>query len=330
MKVACLPGDGIGPEVVDVAKTVLRALVPEVELEDHLLGGIAIKQTGEPLPPETLAACKEADAILVGAAGLPEYDAADVRPEQGLIRLRRELDVYANLRPSRKGAIDFVIVRELVGGLYYGPRGERADGTVFDTCEYHPSQIERVVRRAFALAGDRGGHLTSVDKANVLDTSRLWRRVATEVAADYPNVRFEHMLVDNAGMQIVLAPEQFDVLVMDNTFGDILSDVAAGMTGGLGLAASASLGDGGPGLYEPVHGSAPDITGQGIANPTATLRSVALMLEHSLGHPVEARALDAAVEEALVTNPTRDVGGTATTADFAEAVLALVGEPAAS
>jgi 3-isopropylmalate dehydrogenase len=329
MRIVCLPGDGIGPEVVGVAQTVLRALVPEVELEDHLLGGIAIKQTGEPLPPETLEACKGADAILVGAAGLPEYDAAEVRPEQGLIRLRRELDVYANLRPARKGEIDFLIVRELVGGLYYGPRGVRDDGTVFDTCEYHPSQIERIVRRACELAGDRRGHLTSVDKANVLDTSRLWRRVATEVAADYPDLRFDHMLVDNAGMQIVLAPEQFDVLVMENTFGDILSDVAAGMTGGLGLAASASLGDGGPGLFEPVHGSAPDITGRGIANPAATLRSVALMLEHGLGRPTEARALDTAVEETLVTTPTPDLGGSATTEQFAEAVLARVGETAA-
>jgi 3-isopropylmalate dehydrogenase len=329
MKVVCLPGDGIGPEVVGVAQTVLRALVPEVELEDHLLGGIAIKETGVPLPPETLEACTQADAVLVGAAGLPEYDAADVRPEQGLIRLRRELDVYANLRPARKDEIDFVIVRELVGGLYYGPRGEREDGTVFDTCEYHPSQIERVVRRAFELARDRGGHLTSVDKANVLDTSRLWRRVATEVASDYSEVRFDHMLVDNAGMQIVLAPGQFDVLVMDNTFGDILSDVAAGMTGGLGLAASASLGDGGPGIFEPVHGSAPDITGQGIANPAATLWSVALMLEHGLGRPGEAHALAAAVEDALVTTPTPDLGGAATTEEFAEAVLSSVAEPAA-
>jgi 3-isopropylmalate dehydrogenase len=328
-KVACLAGDGIGPEVVAVAKRVLRELVPGVELEDHLLGGIAIKETGEPLPPETLVGCKQADAVLVGAAGLPEYDAADVRPEQGLIRLRRELDVYANLRPARKGGIDFLIVRELVGGLYYGPRGVRDDGTVFDTCEYHPSQIERIVRRACELARDRRGHLTSVDKANVLDTSRLWRRVATEVAAEYPNLRFEDMLVDNAGMQIVLAPEQFDVLVTENTFGDILSDVAAGMTGGLGLAASASLGDDGPGLFEPVHGSAPDITGQGIANPAATLRSVALMLEHGLGRPAEARALDVAVEEALVTTPTPDLGGTATTEQFADAVLARVGEPAA-
>jgi 3-isopropylmalate dehydrogenase len=328
VKVVCLPGDGIGSEVVHVAQTVLRALVPEIELEEHLLGGAAIKETGEPLPPETVAACKTADAVLLGAVGLPEYDAADVRPEQGLIGLRRELDVYANLRPARKGAIDFVIVRELVAGLYYGARGEKPDGTVFDTCEYHPAQIERVARRAFELAGQRSGRLTSVDKANVLDTSRLWRRVVSGLSAEYPDVELDHMLVDNAGMQIVLAPEQFDILVMENTFGDILSDVAAAVTGGLGLAASASLGDERPGLFEPVHGSAPDIAGRGIANPAATLRSVALMLEHGLGRPDEARALAAAVDDALVTTPTPDLGGSATTDDFAEAVLASVAEPA--
>jgi 3-isopropylmalate dehydrogenase len=328
VKVVCLPGDGIGSEVVHVAQTVLRALVPEIELEEHLLGGAAIKETGEPLPPETVAACKTADAVLLGAVGLPEYDAADVRPEQGLIGLRRELDVYANLRPARKGAIDFVIVRELVAGLYYGARGEKPDGTVFDTCEYHPAQIERVARRAFELAGQRSGRLTSVDKANVLDTSRLWRRVVSGLSAEYPDVELDHMLVDNAGMQIVLAPEQFDILVMENTFGDILSDVAAAVTGGLGLAASASLGDERPGLFEPVHGSAPDIAGRGIANPAATLRSVALMLEHGLGRPDEARALAAAVDDALVATPTPDLGGSATTDDFAEAVLASVAEPA--
>jgi 3-isopropylmalate dehydrogenase len=324
VKVVCLPGDGIGPEVVRVAQTVLRALVPQVELDEHLLGGVAIEETGGPLPPETVAACKTADAVLLGAVGLPEYDAAEVRPEQGLIGLRRELDVYANLRPARGGAIDLLIVRELVGGLYYGPRGERPDGTVFDTCEYHPAQIERVARRAFELAGRRSGRLSSVDKANVLDTSRLWRRVVGGLAADYPDVELEHLLVDNAAMQIVLAPERFDVLVMENTFGDILSDVAAGMTGGLGLAAPASLGDERPGLFEPVHGSAPDIAGQGIANPAATLRSVALMLEHGLGRPAEARALTAAVDEALVTSPTPDLGGSATTGDFEADVLAQV------
>ena len=322
MRVVCLPGDGIGPEVLAAAQTVLRALVPEVELEEHLLGGVAIKQTGSPLPPETVAACKGADAVLLGAVGLPEFDAAEVRPEQGLIGLRRELDVYANLRPARQDAVDLVIVRELVGGLYYGARGVKPDGTVFDTCEYHPDQIERLARRAFELAGRRSGRLTSVDKANVLDTSRLWRRVVTELAAEYPDVELEHMLVDNAAMQLVLAPEQFDLLVMENTFGDILSDVAAAVTGGLGLAASASLGDMRPGIFEPVHGSAPDIAGKGIANPAATLRSVALMLEHGLGRSEEARALDAAVDLALETTPTPDLGGSATTDEFTDAVLA--------
>jgi 3-isopropylmalate dehydrogenase len=322
LRVVCLPGDGIGPEVLAAAQTVLRALVPEVELGEHLLGGVAIKQTGSPLPPETVAACKGADAVLLGAVGLPEFDAAEVRPEQGLIGLRRELDVYANLRPARQDAVDLVIVRELVAGLYYGARGVKPDGTVFDTCEYHPDQIERLARRAFELAGRRSGRLTSVDKANVLDTSRLWRRVVTELAAEYPDIELEHMLVDNAAMQLVLAPEQFDVLVMENTFGDILSDVAAGVTGGLGLAASASLGESRPAIFEPVHGSAPDIAGKGIANPAATLRSVALMLEHGLGRPEEARALDAAVDRALETTPTPDLGGSATTAEFTEAVLA--------
>ena len=320
MKIVCLPGDGIGPEVVGAAQTVLRALVPEVELEEHLLGGVAIKETGSPLPPETVSACKGAEAVLLGAVGLPEFDAAEVRPEQGLIGLRRELDVYANLRPARQGAVDLVIVRELVAGLYYGARGAKADGTVFDTCEYHPDQIERLARRAFELAGRRSGRLMSVDKANVLDTSRLWRRVVTELAAEYPDVELEHMLVDNAAMQLVLAPGQFDVLAMENTFGDILSDVAAAVTGGLGLAASASLGDGRPGIFEPVHGSAPDIAGKGIANPAATLRSVALLLEHGLGRPEEARALDAAVDRALETTPTPDLGGSATTGEFADAM----------
>jgi 3-isopropylmalate dehydrogenase len=322
LRVVCLPGDGIGPEVVGAAQTVLRALVPEVELEEHLLGGAAIKETGSPLPPETVGACKRADAVLLGAVGLPEFDAAEVRPEQGLIGLRRELDVYANLRPARQGAVDLVIVRELVSGLYYGARGVKPDGTVFDTCEYHPDQIERLARRAFELAGRRSGRLVSVDKANVLDTSRLWRRVVTELAAEYPDVELEHMLVDNAAMQLVLAPRQFDVLVMENTFGDILSDVAAAVTGGVGLAASASLGDERPGIFEPVHGSAPDIAGKGIANPAATLRSVALMLEHGLGRPEQARALDAAVDRALETTPTSDLGGSATTGEFADAVLA--------
>ena len=321
MKVVCLPGDGIGPEVMGAAESVLEALPLPLELETRPFGGAAIHATGDPLPPETLTACKAAHAVLLGAAGSPEFDGAAIRPEQGLIRLRRELDTYANLRPARGRGVDLLIVRELVGGLYYGARGTREDGTVYDTCEYHPSQVERIAVRGFELAGARRGHLTSVDKANVLATSKLWREVVDDLASRYPDVELEHMLVDNAGMQIVQAPERFDVLLTENTFGDILSDVAAGMTGGLGLAASASVGDSGPGIFEPVHGSAPDIAGHGVANPAAMLRSAALMLEHGLGQPDEARALEAAVDAALVDAPTPDLGGSARTDDVVAAVL---------
>ena len=320
-RVVCLAGDCIGPEVMAVAQRVLGVLAPDVELEDRLFGADAIRQTGDSLPPETLDACRSADAVLKAPIGHPEFDAADVRPEQGMLRLRAELDVYANLRPAQQGAVDLLIVRELVGGLYFGERGVRDDGTVFDTCEYHPRQVERIVRRGFALAGGRRGKLTSVDKANVLETSRLWRRVVHEVAGDYPDVDVEDMLVDNAAMQLASAPEQFDVVVTENMFGDILSDLAAAMTGGLGLAPSASLGDAGPGIFEPVHGSAPDIAGRGIANPAGMLRSTALMLEHGLGRPDAATVLDAAVGRAIASTPTQDLGGRATTAEFADAVV---------
>jgi 3-isopropylmalate dehydrogenase len=323
-RVACLPGDCIGPEVMAVAQRALGVLAPDVDLEEHLFGADAIRQTGDSLPPATLEACRAADAVLKAPIGHPEFDAADVRPEQGMLRLRAELDVYANLRPAREGEIDLLIVRELVGGIYFGERGVRDDGTVFDTCEYHPSQVERLARRGFELARRRGGRLTSVDKANVLETSRLWRRVVHEVADGYPDVAVDDMLVDNAAMQLATAPEQFDVVVTENMFGDILSDLAAAMTGGLGLAPSASLGDGGPGIFEPVHGSAPDIAGRGIANPTGMLRSTALMLEHGLGLPTEAATLEAAVESALVTAPTPDLGGRATTSDFSDAVVAAL------
>jgi 3-isopropylmalate dehydrogenase len=301
---------------------VLSVLAPELEVEEHLFGGAAILATGTPLPDDTLAACLEADAVLLGAVGLPQFDAADVRPEQGLIGIRKALDVYANLRPARMGAIDLVVVRELVGGLYYGPKGTRDDGTVFDTLEYHPRQVERIAHRAFVLARGRRGLVTSVDKANVLETSRMWRRVVTEVAADYPDVTLEHLLVDNAAMQLVTAPERFDVILTENTFGDILSDEASAITGGLGLAASASLADDGPGIFEPVHGSAPDIAGRGIANPAAMLRSAALMLAHGLGRSDEAARLSEAVDRALDQAPTPDLGGTATTSDMTTAVLA--------
>ncbi len=324
-RIVCLPGDCIGPEVMEVAQRVLRELAPDLELEDHIFGGAAIRATGTSLPDETLEACRSADAVLKAPIGDPEFDAAEVRPEQGMLQLRAELDVYANLRPASQGAVDLLIVRELVGGLYFGARGVREDGTVFDTCEYHPSQVERIARRGFELARERRGRLTSVDKANVLETSRMWRRVVHAMAADYPDVEVEDLLVDNAAMQLASNPEQFDVIVTENMFGDILSDLAAAMTGGLGLAPSASLGDSGPGVFEPVHGSAPDIAGRGIANPAAMLRSAALMLEYGLARPAEARALEAAVDAALRKAPTQDLGGTATTVQFADAVTAALG-----
>jgi 3-isopropylmalate dehydrogenase len=321
VRVVLLPGDGIGPEVAAAAAQVLAELPLELEIEEHLFGGAAIHETGDPLPPETLAACRDADAVLMGAVGAPEFDRSEVRPEQGLIALRGALDVYANLRPARGDGVDLLVVRELVGGLYYGERGVRDDGTVYDTMEYKPDEVERIARRGFEIARTRRGHVTSVDKANILTTSRLWREVVERVARDYPDLELEHMLVDNCGMQLVLAPGQFDVLLTENTFGDILSDVAAGVTGGLGLAASASLGDGRPGIFEPVHGSAPDIAGKGIANPAAMLRSASLMLAHGLDEPEQAQRLEAAVDAALVTSPTPDLGGTATTAELTDAVL---------
>ncbi len=277
------------------------------------------------MPAATLAAAESADAVLMGAVGDPRFDGAEVRPEQGLLRLRSELDVYANLRPARGEGVDLLVVRELVGGLYFGARGTREDGTVFDTMEYRPDEVERIARRGFELARARRRHVTSVDKANVLDTSRLWRATVERVAVDYPDVELRHMLVDNCGMQLVLAPGQFDVILTENTFGDILSDVAAGLTGGLGLAASASLGDRRPGIFEPVHGSAPDIAGRGIANPAAMLRSAALMLAHGVDRPAEAARLEAAVDAALASTPTPDLGGAATTAEFADAVVRELG-----
>jgi 3-isopropylmalate dehydrogenase len=318
--VVLLPGDGIGPEIAHEARLTLELLAPDVDVHEQLLGGAAIRATGTPLPRETLDAALTASAVLKGPVGDPEFEGADVRPEQGLLGLRSALDTYANLRPAAQGDVDLLIVRELVGGLYFGASGTRADGTVYDTCEYHPSQVERIVRRAFELARTRRRKLTSVDKANVLETSRLWRRVVDELAPAYADVTVEHMLVDNAAMQIATNPERFDVLVTENTFGDILSDLAAAVTGGLGLAPSASLSDAGPGLFEPVHGSAPDIAGRGVANPAAMLRSTALLLEHGLGRLDEARALELAVDNALTTAPTRDAGGTATTEELGAAV----------
>jgi 3-isopropylmalate dehydrogenase len=298
MRIVCLPGDGIGPEVMTEAVRALIVLVPGIELEERAIGTLAIAQSGDPLPPETLAACKSSDAVLMGAVGAADYSWGEaLNPEEGMFRLRRELDVYANLRPfKRDDGVDALIVRELVAGLYFGARGTRDDGTVFDTCEYHPDQVERVIRVAFELARERGGRLTSVDKANVMATSRMWRAAANRVANDYPDVDLDHLLADTAAMHLARDPGRFDVLVMENTFGDILSDVAAAVCGGLEVAASACVGDSRPGLFEPVHGTAPDIAGLGIASPAAMMYSAALMLHHGLDMRAEADLLAAAVK----------------------------------
>jgi 3-isopropylmalate dehydrogenase len=329
VRIVCLPGDGIGAEVTAAAVRVLEALPLDAEIDSQPFGGAAITTHGDPLPPETLEACRAADAVLLGAAGLPEFDGARVRPEQGLIRLRGELDVYANLRPTHGDGIDLLIVRELVGGLYFGESGRRADGSAYDTCDYSPAQIERIVRRGFEFARGRSGRLTSVDKANVMETGRLWREVVKRLEPEYPDVAVEHVLVDACGMYLVQAPERFDTIVTENTFGDILSDVAAGRCGGLGLAASASIGDRRPGIFEPVHGSAPDIAGKGVANPAAMLRSVALMLRYAAEEPQLADTLEAAVDAALESTPTPDLGGDATTDEFTAAVVGSLAAAAA-
>ena len=325
MRVVLLPGDGIGAEVIAEARKVLAAVAPDVELEEHAIGQKAIAADGEPLPAATLAACRDCDGVLMGAVGAPTYSWSTSNPEDGMFALRRGLDVYANLRPFRDAGIDLLIVRELVGGLYFGERGTRADGTVFDTCEYHPDQIDRLLRRGFELARARRGRLTSVDKANVLATSRLWRQRAEALAAEYDDVEVEHLLVDTAAMRLVEDPCRFDVIATENTFGDILSDVAAALAGGIGVAASACLGDGGPGLFEPVHGTAPDISGKGIANPTAAIRSAAMLIEHGLGRPQSAARVEAALDRAAAELPTADRGGSATTGELGDAVVAELG-----
>ncbi|WP_067927861.1 3-isopropylmalate dehydrogenase [Alicyclobacillus shizuokensis] len=323
-RIAVLPGDGIGPEVTAAAVRLLHAVAAwtgeRFEFRHGLIGGAAIDETGEPLPQETVELCKDSDAVLLGAVGGPKWDqgAGHQRPEAGLLGIRKALGVYANLRPITvfpslvdasplrpevvRGA-DFVIVRELTGGLYFGQPRERrqVDGglEVVDTLVYTQGEIERILRLAFELARQRRGRLTSVDKANVLESSRVWRETAERLAPEYPNVQLNHLLVDNAAMQLIQNPGQFDVLVTENLFGDILSDEGAMITGSIGLLPSASLGSGGPGLYEPVHGSAPDIAGQNKANPLATFLSTALMLRHSLGLPEAADAIEQAVRDVL-------------------------------
>ena len=324
-KITLLPGDGVGPEVVAEARRVLDAVAKkhghELAFETHLIGGIAIDETGDPLPPATLAACKSSDAVLLGAVGGPKWDDpnAKTRPEKGLLAIRRGLGLYANLRPvksypelvhssplkpDRIEGVDLLMVRELTGGLYFGKqyREQTPDGLrVVDTLEYTDKEIRRVVELACSLARGRKKKVTSVDKANVLESSRVWRQIATEIAREQSDIAIEHQLVDSCAMRLVTAPTSFDVIVTENMFGDILSDEAAVLTGSLGMLPSASLGDGKLGLYEPIHGSAPDIAGRGIANPLGTILSAALLLRHSLGLEAEASAIERAVEAALAS-----------------------------
>ena len=318
--IAVLPGDGIGPEVTREAVRALQAIARlfghEFALSEHAFGGAAIDAHGEPLPEGTLAACRAADAVLLGAIGGPKWSdpSARVRPEDGLLKLRRALGVYANLRPvsvhpalidasTLKPAVlegvDLVFVRELTGGIYFGEKRRDALRAV-DECVYTAAEIERIVRVAGSLARARRRRLTSIDKANVLETSRLWREVTTRlVRAEFPDLALEHLLVDAAAMHLIRRPRDFDVLVTENMFGDILTDEASMLAGSLGLLPSASLGEGRRGVYEPIHGSAPDIAGRGIANPFGALSSAALLLRHSLALPAEAAVLETAIAEAL-------------------------------
>ena len=347
-RLAVLAGDGVGPEVTAEAVRVLQAVAARYQHEFTLhpapFGGAAIDLCGDPLPADTLSACRDADAVLLGAIGGPKWSSpqAAVRPEQGLLRLRRELGVYANLRPvtlhpALRGAstlksevlegVDLIFVRELTGGIYFGAKSRTHD-TASDVCSYTVAEIERIVRVAARLAQARRGRLTSIDKANVLETSRLWREVTERlVRAEFPDLKLEHMLVDSAAMHLIRRPRDFDVAVTENMFGDILTDEASMLAGSLGLLPSASLGDGKRGLYEPIHGSAPDIAGQGIANPVGAILSAALLLRLSLGLTREAAAVETAVSEAITAGVlTPDIAAAgqpaATTSEFGTAVIA--------
>jgi 3-isopropylmalate dehydrogenase len=335
-RIVTLPGDGIGPEILAPTLDLLREL-GDFEFQVHAFGGAAIDAHGIALTDETLEACRDADAVLLAAVGGPRWDTTDPaapRPEQGLLGLRKGLGLYANLRPVRPlpalydasplrrdviEGTDLLVVRELTGGIYFGEKTRTADAAS-DVCSYTVEEVERIARTAFEAVRTR---VTSVDKANVLETSRLWREVVTRVGAEeFPDVELEHLLVDNTAMQLVAGPAHFDVILTENMFGDILSDEAAMLTGSIGLLPSASLGAGGPGVFEPVHGSAPDIAGSGRANPLAMFLSAALMLRQGLGMQDEAAALESAVDRALDAGlRTPDLGGTATTAEATRAVL---------
>lgn len=338
MKIVLLPGDGVGPEVVAEAVKVMETVNDfladrgerRVEFEEALIGGAAIDAAGVPLPEETLERCRRADAVLLGAVGGPKWDGleGELRPEAGLLGIRKALGLYANLRPValRPGleaacpikpevagpGVDMLIFRELTGGLYFGPRSRETLGPgeerAYDTMVYTTTEVRRIARLAFEAARGRRRKVTSVDKANVLESSRLWRQVVTEVGREYPDVALDHQLVDSTAMRLVFKPGDYDVILTENMFGDILSDLAAALAGSMGLLPSASLGEPGPGLYEPVHGSAPDIAGQGVANPLATILSVAMLYRYSLRQPALADAVEDAVRRAIVAGyRTRDI-----------------------
>jgi 3-isopropylmalate dehydrogenase len=336
-KVILLPGDGIGPEIIAPAVELLRAAGAEFEYEEHLFGGASIDAHGTALTDEVLAACRAADAVLLAAVGGPKWDTTDPdkpRPEQGLLGLRKGLGLFANLRPVNPlpalydasplkreliDGVNLLVVRELTGGIYFGEKTRTAD-SASDACVYTRAEIERIARVAFQAAKQR---VTSVDKANVLETSRLWREVVTGLhASEFPHIELEHLLVDNAAMRLVSAPANFEVIVTENMFGDILSDEAAMLTGSIGMLPSASLGLDGPGVFEPVHGSAPDIAGTGRANPLAMFLSAAMMLRHGFGQDTRAAAIESAVDRALAEGlRTPDLGGEATTELATRAVL---------
>ena len=342
--IVALPGDGIGPEVTDAAWRVIEAAARnfghQISREERLIGGTAIDATDEPLPAETLAACRAADAVLLGAVGGPKWDGGKRRPEEGLLGLRKGLGLFANLRPVAvseatldasplkpeivRGA-DMLIVRELTGGLYFGAK-QRDAQQASDACVYTVDEIARVARVAFQAARGRRGRVTSVDKANVLETSRLWREIVSRIGTqEFPGVALDHMLVDTAAMQLVRNPRHFDVLLTENMFGDILSDEASVLAGSIGLLGSASLGEGRPGVFEPIHGSAPDIAGTGKANPVGAILSAAMLFRHGLGLAREAGAIEKAVSKVLTQGRrTADMGGAETCESMTGAILAAL------
>lgn len=338
--ITLLPGDGVGPEVTAVARAVLDALGVlsnrRFEYQTHLIGGAAIDADGDPLPEATIAACRASDAIFLGAVGGPKWDLAPKRPEQGLLRIRKELGLFANIRPTRiypdlversplkreiVEDVDFVVFRELTGGLYFGER-QRGPTFASDQCVYTVGEIERIARAAFSAARARRGKVTSVDKANVMETSRLWRDLVTRVHGEFADVKLEHALVDSMAMQLIRQPRAYDVILTENMFGDILSDEASVLGGSIGLAPSASLGVGGPGLFEPVHGSAPDIAGKDLCNPIGAVLSVALLLRYGLRLHEEADAVEIAVEAALADGArSPDLGGPLGCAAMGRAII---------